>query len=58
MSYKVKSALYFISFLAAVTLYYGMDNNIKFDTIEENMELAEADMQNGSSNIIAVKDLK
>ena len=58
MSYKVKSALYFVSFIAAVTMYYSMDNDIPFNTIGEKMELAEADAENNSSFTIELKDLK
>lgn len=50
MSYKVKSALYFVSFLVAITIYYSMDNDIQLDAVAENTVIAEAN--------IALTDLK
>ncbi len=50
MSYKVKSALYFFSFLVAITIYYSMDNDIQLDAIAEKVDIVEANIE--------LKDLK
>ena len=50
MSYKVKSLLYFTCFLAAITMYYSMDNNIQIAPISTNVDLAEADLNTLSSD--------
>lgn len=50
MSYKVKSLLYFSCFLAAITMYYSLDNELQIDTNAENVELAEMHLEDLSSD--------
>ncbi|MEX0290054.1 MAG: hypothetical protein AB3N14_13170 [Flavobacteriaceae bacterium] len=59
MSYKVKSLLYFTCFLVAITMYYSMDNNIQIEPLNNNVELAEADLNDISSDkLIELEEVK
>lgn len=58
MSYKVKSVLYFFSLLAAITIYYSMDNEIQFDAMEESTNLTSINIENASSTNAELTVLK
>ncbi|MBT8183287.1 MAG: hypothetical protein KJN76_00485 [Eudoraea sp.] len=55
MSYKVKSALYFVCFLAAVTIYYSIEHNIKIDSIAEKVGYTGVNVENNATNLLALK---
>lgn len=58
MSYKVKSVLYFFSLLAAITIYYSMDNEIQFDTTSESTNLTSINLEKASSTNAELTRLK
>ncbi len=41
MSYKLKSLVYFVCFLASSFAYYAMDNDNQFENKNSNEEIAE-----------------
>ncbi len=44
MSYKLKSLVYFVCFLASSFAYYTMDNDSQFENKNSNEEIAELSM--------------
>ncbi len=42
MTYKIKSLLYFCSFLVASTIYYGVEQYDKFQEQMQSQEVAES----------------
>lgn len=53
MSYKLKSLVYFFSFVASATLYYVFDKGLEPQTNDSMVELAEADMEQIATNEMA-----
>lgn len=45
MSYKLKSLVYFVCFLASSYAYYTMDNDSQFENKNSNEEIAELSME-------------
>lgn len=43
MTYKIKSLLYFCSFLIASTIYYGIEQYDKFQEQVQSQEVAETE---------------
>jgi len=50
MSYKLKSLVYFLCFLASSFAYYSMDNNSQFENKNSNEEIAELQMERLTDN--------
>lgn len=44
MSYKVKSLIYFVCFLASAIMYYSMEQDFPLDGDTQAVELAEVDL--------------
>jgi hypothetical protein len=45
MSYKFKSLVYFVCFLASSFAYYAMDNDSQFENKNSNEEIATLSME-------------
>ncbi len=45
MSYKLKSLVYFVCFLASSYAYYTVDNDSQFENQNSNEEIAELSME-------------
>ena len=45
MSYKLKSLVYFVCFLASSFAYYTMDNNSQFENNNSNEDIAELSIE-------------
>ena len=45
MSYKLKSLVYFVCFIASSYAYYTMDNDSQFENKNSNEEIAELSME-------------
>ncbi len=59
MSYKIKSLLYFLCFVASAIMYYSMDNEIQTTVVDDNVDLAEADMADiTSGEALEFEDVK
>ncbi len=50
MSYKLKSLVYLICFIASSFAYYTMDNNSEFENKNSNEEIAELQMERLTDN--------
>lgn len=50
MSYKFKSLVYFVCFLASSFAYYTMDNDSQFENKNSNEEIAELTMERETVN--------
>lgn len=46
MSYKLKSLIYFVCFIASSFAYYTMDNDRQFENKNSNEEIAELSIEN------------
>lgn len=46
MSYKLKSLIYFVCFIASSFAYYTMDNDSQFENKNSNEEIAELSIEN------------
>jgi hypothetical protein len=58
MSYKVKSALYFVCFLTAVTICYSVENNSEIDSLTEKMNYTGAELEGNTSTSVTLHSMK
>ncbi len=42
MSYKIKSLIYLLSFIASIFIYNGMDQSMKTDSQNEEIQLVQS----------------
>ncbi len=50
MSYKLKSLVYFVCFLASSFAYYAMDNDSQFENKNSNEDIAELSIERVTLN--------